>query len=348
MSRREQLARVLERVKAPEVILRARKRLKRPFLGVLTYHSVGDPGDSYPYDAETLDATPDQFDRQLQLLAEHFTVIGVDELVACLRGEPLPPNAVMITFDDGYKSNLTVVTPMLQKYGFKAVFFVATNFITERRAYWWDRVNYILKKTDAERVELEYPEKVTLDLTDRKAAILKALGLAKETFGMDMEKYLAGLADAAGVPWSEDASRAVAEELILSWDDLREMRAAGMDIESHTRAHRVLGTLAEEDLRDELAGSREDIGREVGLAARTIAYPVGKPIIDNPTVLRAVQEAGYTAGFSSQTGANNWRNMHPFDVARYAMDRGASMELFLAQLALPQLRHGASMVPWAS
>src|SRR5437764_432362 len=75
-----------------------------PLLTVLTYHHVADPRPGYPFDPDIADATPEQFRRQLETIARHFTVIGIDELIASLDGAPLPRNAAMITFDDGYRS----------------------------------------------------------------------------------------------------------------------------------------------------------------------------------------------------------------------------------------------------
>ena len=69
--------------------------------------------------------SPEQFEAQIRALAEAgYTGISFDELPAyVLRGEPLPEKPVVITFDDGYRSNYTLAYPILQKYGMKATIF---------------------------------------------------------------------------------------------------------------------------------------------------------------------------------------------------------------------------------
>ena len=62
----------------------------------------------------------------------------------------------------------------------------------------------------------------------------------------------------------------------MTWDDVRALAGAGMDIESHTRTHRVLDTLDRDQLRDELVGSRRDLEAQLGRPIRAIAYPVGR------------------------------------------------------------------------
>ena len=70
--------------------------------------------------------SPEQFEAQIRALSEAgYTGVSFDELQAyVLRGEPLPDKLVVITFDDGYRSNYTLAYPILQKYGMKATIFL--------------------------------------------------------------------------------------------------------------------------------------------------------------------------------------------------------------------------------
>ena len=70
--------------------------------------------------------SPEQFEAQIRALSEAgYTGVSFDELQAyVLRGEPLPEKPVVITFDDGYRSNYTLAYPILQKYNMKAAIFV--------------------------------------------------------------------------------------------------------------------------------------------------------------------------------------------------------------------------------
>ena len=78
--------------------------------------------------------SPEQFEAQIRALSEAgYTGISFDELQAyVLRGEPLPEKPVVITFDDGYRSNYTLAYPILQKYSMKAtIFAVGVSFGTD-------------------------------------------------------------------------------------------------------------------------------------------------------------------------------------------------------------------------
>ncbi|HVL59552.1 MAG TPA: poly-beta-1,6-N-acetyl-D-glucosamine N-deacetylase PgaB, partial [Burkholderiaceae bacterium] len=85
----------------------------------LSYHDVAPSlRDSPERDTVETAALAQQFD---WLRANGYTVVGIDELIAAQRGErPLPPKAVLLTFDDGYRSFYTQVFPLLKAFGYKA------------------------------------------------------------------------------------------------------------------------------------------------------------------------------------------------------------------------------------
>ncbi|MCA9678628.1 MAG: polysaccharide deacetylase family protein [Kofleriaceae bacterium] len=340
MAARERLARLLAGTGVLDAALRLRARARVPYLTILTYHHVADPGPDYAFDPGVADVTPAQFRRQLEVLRRHFHVIGIDELCGALDGQPLPPNPALITFDDAYRSCLDTALPILDDLDLRAVFFVATSFVDERRLFWWERIAWLMgqaRRAGVTRVEVAYPAPATHDPRDPGAAGV-LVKVVKNTRGLDVDRFLDELTAACGVTWSRDLERELTDGLLLTWDGIRALRDAGMDIESHTRRHRVLQTLDDEALRDELSGSRDDLARELGRAPRTVAYPVGRSIAAHAQIRAAVHAAGYRVGFSNASGATWLRpGIDPFDIGRLAMDRELPDAMFFGQLAIPQL-----------
>jgi peptidoglycan/xylan/chitin deacetylase (PgdA/CDA1 family) len=331
---------MLDRIKVFDMILQARSHTSAPVLSVLCYHSVGEPGPDYPFDADVIDVTPAQLRQQLDVVARHFTIIDIDRLCHGLESGRFPPNPLLITFDDGYRSCASAALPILQEFGFPATFFIATDYVNHRRLYWWDRINYLVKKSRKDRLHLRYPRDLELELGDRPMAIGRLLRVVKDEYKLDLDHFLASVADAAGVDWGADIETRLANQLIMTWDEVRSLRQAGMDIQSHTRSHRVLQTLSADRLVDELAGSRADIEHQVGTPVRTLAYPVGYSIRHVPRIRSAVQRAGYELGFTNATGMNYlWRATDPFDVRRVSMMRDQSTSMFRGLLAVPPLAY---------
>ncbi|WP_164827726.1 polysaccharide deacetylase family protein [Paenibacillus ehimensis] len=91
---------------------------------VLLYHDVQEPDAAGM--PRLLTVTPNQFDAHLKALKDHgYQIIGMEDYVRFARQEkPVPPNAVVLTFDDGYESFYTRAYPILQKHSVPASNFV--------------------------------------------------------------------------------------------------------------------------------------------------------------------------------------------------------------------------------
>ena len=85
------------------------------------------------------------------------------------------------------------------------------------------------------------------------------------------------------------------EERLLGAEDLRELAAAGIEVGSHGRHHLDLSACGDEDLRSELAGSREELQEVLGAPVRTFCYPYGRL---NDRARAAARDAGYLAAVS--------------------------------------------------
>jgi peptidoglycan/xylan/chitin deacetylase (PgdA/CDA1 family) len=98
-------------------------------LRVLMYHKVND----LPGNRMSIPVT--HFDEQMAQLRElGYVVVDLDAVRAhYLEGAPLPPGAVLITFDDGYRDNLLNAAPVLERHGYPAVQFVPIAYVGESR-----------------------------------------------------------------------------------------------------------------------------------------------------------------------------------------------------------------------
>jgi peptidoglycan/xylan/chitin deacetylase (PgdA/CDA1 family) len=63
----------------------------------------------------------------------------------------------------------------------------------------------------------------------------------------------------------------------LSWRQIEEMRAAGLEVGAHTRTHPVLSRLDDSEVRAEVEGSKAILEDHLGEPVVTFAYPYGKP-----------------------------------------------------------------------
>lgn len=339
---RERAFSSLERLRLLDVLLRGRAHLPRQSLVVLNYHRVQDQDTGL--DDGVVSATAAGFYEQVLLVARHARAVTIDDIGAALRGErALPKNAVLLTFDDGYRDNHDVALPILQKLGVPATFFVTTGYVGQRCLPWWDRIGYVLRRSTAPELHLRYPTEQRLSMSGAARAQTQRvlLRLIKQSFGLDFARFFAELEQAAGVTVDEAA---LTDGLFMSWDEVRALHRAGMDIGAHTKTHRVLQTIPLEEARDEIAGSRQEIAAQLGFAPRAIAYPVGHPLSQESGLRGLVAEAGFEIGFTFvkgliDLGPRGRGAIDPLNLPRLSVDREdrIASARFKAALGAPQL-----------
>lgn len=106
----------------------------------------------------------------------------------------------------------------------------------------------------------------------------------------------------------------------MSFDEAREMQAAGMCFGSHTHTHEILGRLPYERQVEELRISRQILEAELGVTIDTLAYPRGRKSSFSEQTFAALRETNYQTAFSFYTGINLPGQINPLDVRRDAVE----------------------------
>jgi peptidoglycan/xylan/chitin deacetylase (PgdA/CDA1 family) len=88
----------------------------------------------------------------------------------------------------------------------------------------------------------------------------------------------------------------VGNRVCMTWDQLRQMQAVGMEIESHTVWHPDLRKVDAARLAGEMSQARTMLAKELGTDARFLSYPYGRY---NNAVIAAAQAAGYQAAVTT-------------------------------------------------
>ncbi len=116
----------------------------------------------------------------------------------------------------------------------------------------------------------------------------------------------------------------------LDADGVRRLRAAGMEIGSHSRSHAVLVRLDAAALAAEISGSRRDLEEILGQAPRSFAYPYGSRRTFDERVSAAVRTAGFETAVSTIPGPN-LSSTAPYALRRLAVYQGDDAVLVVAK-----------------
>ncbi|SCY57283.1 Polysaccharide deacetylase [Microvirga guangxiensis] len=266
---------------------------------ILRYHSVSSAGD---YRSPTISVHPEMFRRQMEFLSRHYDVLTLDELVSGLETGSLPPKAVAITFDDGYKDNATEALPILARYNLPATFFVTSDAVLGKSAFWTGWLHRAVSSASEE--------------TLRKASDSLIGGMSSV---LSREKIYAALASQVDhAHGSKRQQRFLAlsrafhhmpplsspSDFMMDIDDLRALLSAGMTIGAHTATHKVLAGLPEDDAREELSRSKQELEQALVTPIVHFAYPNGHVASNvDDAAIRLTREAGYRSGGTSRRGA---------------------------------------------
>lgn len=263
-------------------------------LCVLNYHRILETPDPL------LAAEPDiaAFRWQMQVLADCFNVLPMDRALAALADGSLPPRAVCITFDDGYRSIHDLALPVLREFGFPATVFVTTGFV-DQGSMWNDRILEALRTTEAKRVDLAEAGLGSYSLStldDRRHAIAALTEKAKYMAPQLRQALVERLDTLAGRPDREP---------MLTRDMIRALARHDIDIGAHTVSHPILTSLDDDHARTEIADGKRELEAILGQPVRYFAYPNGKEGKDFDARHTAMaREAGFEAAFTTAIGAS--------------------------------------------
>lgn len=260
---------------------------------VLIYHRVlPGPDPMYPYDPDVAG-----FRRQMTALGEDFRVVRLADAVDMLERGALPARTVAITFDDGFADNVTCALPVLNELQLPATFFIASGYLGEGCMF-NDLVIAACRQAPAGTwatgtaefgdVEVSTPD-------SRRELAYRMIGRIK---------YLAPAHRLDCAHRLMDAARATPPAgIMMTHQQLRQLREAGMDIGGHTRGHPILARLGDAEAEREIRDGAADLADIAGTRIELFAYPNGQPGRDyGARDVSLVRRVGFRAAVSTAWG----------------------------------------------
>jgi peptidoglycan/xylan/chitin deacetylase (PgdA/CDA1 family) len=271
-------------------------------VAILRYHAVVDPPDNFYANPQICMSVRD-FERHVRYFARRYRVISLDEAVdAIRRGQALPRNAVVFTFDDGYADNF-LAAEILKRYNASGTFYLTVSCIDRAEPFWLFEANYLILKTAQPRLRLQLGEQeLELPLADaekKNAAIREVVRIIKsnnravrETVREQLRRQLAN-----------GEYRAAADNVMLTWEQVRQMLQNGMLVGGHTMTHLNLPNADPPEARQEIARCREALEQKLGIPIRHFSVPNSGPYpYYNEQIKQMVAASGYLSAVTSAHG----------------------------------------------
>lgn len=242
-------------------------------------------------------ASAQAFEKQVKYIKKHYNPMTMAELsTAMFVDGRIPPHAVVLTVDDGYRDFYDVAYPILRRHNVPATFFATSGFVDDRLWLWPDRVAWLLNT--AETIECAFTIK---DLTfgvgplDPTSRLAYWRALVEYLLSVDDEEkngQISVLAERLGIRLPLSAPEGYES---VSWDQLRELSQAGIEVGGHTVTHPSLGRVTRTQAEEEIYGCMSELESNLGGAPRTFCYPNGTPSDFQNFLPDIIADAGFVA-----------------------------------------------------
>lgn len=279
---------------------------------VVMYHYVRDLRRSRFPAIKGLDL--DRFRRQLDHIQAHYTPLRVEDLIGAVDSSAeLPPNAVLLTFDDGYTDHFTNVFPLLDARGMQGCFFPPVQAVLDHKVLDVNKIHFILASVPDAKALLEevlaaldefraeHPLKsrqvYLADLPDTRRYDIPEVTQLKRLLQHELpEAVRAEIVNRLFVKYVTRDEQAFASELYMSFEQIACLRHHGMHIGSHGYSHAWLNHISAAAQAMEIDRSLEFL-EKLGVARDnwTIGYPYGG---FNQSLLEILRDRRCRMGFS--------------------------------------------------
>ncbi|MFC2002761.1 polysaccharide deacetylase family protein [Chloroflexota bacterium] len=287
-----------------------RRKLTKSQVAILMYHRVCPLKNNWGLEP----ISPQDFESQIEYFCRNYEILPLGELVQYVQQKnSFPEKAVVITIDDGYKDNYLYAYPILRRYHIPATVFLTTGHIGKGNLFWFDKVSYIIQHTTVNQISLDelgsYSLQSELDKSHAGLIITERLKrLPEERKNLLIEKLLS----ISGVDIPVDLGK----ELILSWDEIKEMSSGGIHFGAHSVNHPILTNMPLEQAEWEIAQSKKDIEEKLGKEVTAFSYPNGD---FSSEIAKFIKESGFTCAVSVLPSKLISSQNSPYELSRIGM-----------------------------
>ena len=238
-----------------------------------------------------------EFDEQVRYLKTHFHPARLADVIARLSsGEPLDARTVVLTVDDGYEDFATHAYPVLARHGVPATVYAVSRFISGECWLWFDALQWITEAAPAGQYSIVLGDvTLTAELQTRESRHrlwLDAAALAVARPPAAQWEIVDALARQCSVLLP---ALPTPEYRAMSWDQLRALDPAIVEVGAHTLSHPILAQCPPDLQEKEIRDCRRELESALGREVRNFCYPNGMPEDFTQQSVDLVAASGYTS-----------------------------------------------------
>ena len=281
------------------------------------------------------------FAQQMSFVKDNLTVLSLQELLELWRNGGWNERAryCVITFDDGWLDNYRHAYPILKRLGIPATIFLPTDYVGSEAWFWPDQLAYLftmLAEREARGKDLKGVERLLSAILDGDAPFQVEASTRRESRTDEIIERCKTLP----IQQINELVNGLATELevslpsgrvIVNWDEVREMSLAGLSFGSHSCSHRIMTTIAPDEVSKELLRSAQVLLDEGVNYVPVFCYPNGN---SDAQIQRLVQASGYQAAVSVRMGVEGRKPENQYAIRRVGIHNDVTHTIPLFSLRL--------------
>ena len=247
-------------------------------------------------------------------------------LEAALKAETPNQSGVVLTFDDGFKDNLYVALPILEKYRIPATVYITSGFI-DRSVYPFEyQLASIVKHAHEISLDSDIDPEIlsAFKLEDKMQIYMRLKNKLKFSSNAVRQQVLRKLDQKFDFLTSKMEYLTEKELLELSQSSL-------ITIGSHTHYHQVLSSIPEKNAKDDIRKGKECLEEWIGRRVYHFSYPYGSY---NQKITHFVNDAGFSSAVTTKPGFERCGFKNPMTISRFEIK---SLESFHSAIGFCEL-----------
>lgn len=280
-------------------------RIADNHIAIFLFHGVTLPVDCAVRNYTRKHIERDYFAAVLRTLKQTGTPVSMNDILNHRElGIPLPSRPFAVTFDDGFRNNLSVAAPVLVDEQVPATFYITTDFVERNRMSWIDRIEFAVEQCVQAEVQLPWGPRRFRENEARRAFLSEIRQVVKRDLMIDAEKLATDIQAQLGVAITYSSSHPLDQK--LDWSEVRALAAEPLfTVGGHGHSHAILASLGQKDLECELDTGMRLLKEKAAVHGPHYSYPEGMPNCYSARVIEALRQRGIRCCPSAVDGVND-------------------------------------------
>jgi peptidoglycan/xylan/chitin deacetylase (PgdA/CDA1 family) len=264
-------------------------------ISIVVYHDLSLGRDPL-LEHLSLSTEPEIFRNHISYFSKNYDLISEDDLLA----DRLPKRPLLITFDDAYRSILTVGGPVLREFNAPSIFFLIPSVAKNCQLPMDNLLSLAVREIGLQQI---------ISLLNRSAIDISSVGeiISRLTSAMARQEICESkmrIVSALGISETDVCRRS---GVFINSDDMTQFPKYNITVGNHSMNHSRFRALSTDELNIEIANSRTVLRDLSGQLVRSLSIPYGDERDATDQSLQAISACGHQATFLVHARSNRFR-----------------------------------------